>query len=290
MSHLVGRGHEVFHATADAVAISGAVRVDWRQFTSDACDAVIFVCGPILLNHPETRAFFERFSRSELAGVGVSLLPTGHPNRANPFRTVFARQGGEQTFGDVAICAPLPSCRPLRDRSIKETVIGLALRGEQHEYSPQRCLWREAGLMFNALTDLLARHGSVRVIEIENHLHRSQRRPDEIEEQYAQCDLVLTSASIAPSAALRQNVPFIAVDQIESGAKVLPLLADSGWGAVFGVETIGPLDIVRIGLELLHDPQTTGLVTTRRQHVREANRTLAHVDTWLQDCEPRSAL
>lgn len=287
VSHLIGRGHDVFHATADSISICGAIRVDWQRFTPDACDVVIFVCGPILLNHPETAAFFERFSVVELVGIGVSLLPEGHHNHCNPFRTVFARQGARETYGDVAVCAAQPPGRALRNRSGEETVIGLALRGEQHEYGVELCLWREAGLMFAALTELLARHGSVRVVEIENHLLRSQRRPDEIEDQYAACDLVLTTRFHGAIAALRQDAPFIALDQISAGAKVLPLLAGFGWEAVFRVDAVTTLDIVRVGLDLLINPQTARLVATRCRHVREANRTLTHVDRWLETTELR---
>ena len=57
---------------------------------------------------------------------------------------------------------------------------------------------------------------------------RSQRTPDDIEEQYAECDLVLMARVHGAIAALRQHVPFIALDQINNGAKVLPLL--SGFG------------------------------------------------------------
>jgi hypothetical protein len=80
VSHLVGRGHEVFHASADPISIAGSIRVDWSEFTPEACDAALFVCGPILRNHPETTAFFDRFSAAELVGIGVSLLPESHCN------------------------------------------------------------------------------------------------------------------------------------------------------------------------------------------------------------------
>jgi hypothetical protein len=286
-SHLVGRGHDVFHATADGIDISGAVRVDWWHFAPEACDAAIFVCGPILLNHPETAAFFERFSVAELVGVGVSLLPEDHHNHFNPFTTIFPRQGGAETFGDVAVCATQPPRRRLRSRSSDEVVIGLALRGEQHEYGTELCLWREADQIFAALTSLLARHCSVRVVEIENHLLHSQRTPDEIENQYAECDLVLTTRFHGAIAALRQDVPFIALDQVSGGAKVLPLLTGFGWDAVFCVDRVGVLDIIRVGLNLLRDPQIAILVATRCRHVREANRTLAHLDSWLEAAELR---
>lgn len=162
-------------------------------------------------------------------------------------------------------------------------MIGLALRGEQHEYGAELCLWREAEQMFGALLDLLARHRSVRIVEIENHLKRSQRQPDDIEAQYAACDLVLTTRFHGAIAALRHNVPFIALDQIRHGGKVMPLLAGSGWQGVLRVDSTETLDVVRLGIELLRAPESLRLVKSRCWHVHEGNRTLAAVDAWLAE-------
>jgi len=271
----------VMHATAADIVVSGAIRVDWQEFSPEACDAVVFVCGPILRNHPETQAFFEKFSSVMSAGVGVSLLPQSHFNYCNPFKYLFARQGGAEAFGDVAVCAPKPLNDIRHRESRDELVIGLALRGEQHEYGTDRCLWREVEIVFKALTDTLRSYASVRVVQIENHLARSHLSPDEIEAQYALCDLVLTTRFHGAVAALRQDVPFIAVDQIDGGGKVFPLLAGRQWDAVFAVGSVGAIDIVRIGLNLLHDPQIESLVASRCEHIRQANKTLAHLDEWL---------
>jgi hypothetical protein len=281
VSHFVGRGHEVLHATAADIVISGAIRVDWQELVPQACDAVVFVCGPILRNHPETQAFFEKFSSAMFAGVGVSLLPESHFNYCNPFKVLFARQGGAEAFGDVAVCAPKPLNYIRHRASRDEFVIGLALCGEQHEYGTERCLWSEVETVFEALTDTLRNHASVRVVQIENHLVRSHLSPDEIEAQYALCDLVLTTRFHGAIAALRQDVPFIAVDQIDGWGKVFPLLAGGRWDAVFAVGSVSAIDIVRIGLNLLHDSQIESLVATRCEHIRHANRTLAHLDKWL---------
>lgn len=281
VSHLVGRGHEVFHATADATDISGAVRVDWQEFAPAACDSVIFVCGPILLHHPETRPFFAKFSETQLVGIGVSLLPEEHPNHFNPFKMVFARQGTEEVFGDVAASAPKTMPALSSTSTGDERVIGLALRGEQHEYGVELCMWRETRQKFDALIDVLGRHGSLRIIEIENHLVRSGMTPDQIEEQYTKCDLILTTRFHGAVMALRRRVPFIALDHILGGAKVYPLLNALGWSDVYKAEDVDAVDVIRRGLCLLNAPRNPSLVETMRRHVQEANRTLAHLDQWL---------
>jgi len=167
---LIGRGHEVFHSTTADINIIGANRVDWRQVEPDSYDAVIFVCGPILKSHPETQAFFDKFSDTEFVGIGVSLLPQKHPNYCNPFSTVFARQGELEKFGDVAVCAS--QSIDFTQKSDKVLTIGLVLRGEQHEYGTELCLWQEVSQIFDKLIKTLSRYVTLHVIKIENHRKR----------------------------------------------------------------------------------------------------------------------
>ena len=82
--------------------------------------------------------------------------------------------------------------------------------------------------------------------------------------------------------AIRHAVPFIAIDQIAGGAKLLPLLSGLNWDAVYGVDTVEEFDITSVALELLNYSQADRVNATRFMHVREANRTLAHLDLWLE--------
>ncbi|GLV23544.1 hypothetical protein TomMM35A_33820 [Sphingobium sp. TomMM35A] len=81
--------------------------------------------------------------------------------------------------------------------------------------------------------------------------------------------------------ALRQRVPFVALDHIQGGAKVYPLLNGLGWNDVYKAEDVDAIDVIRRGLWLLESPQKLSLVKAMGRHVREANRTLAHLDHWL---------
>lgn len=286
VSHLVGCGFDVLHATAKELTIVGARRVDWASVPPEAADVVIFVCGPIIPQHPQTSAFFSRFANCTLAGLGVSLMPDRQGGQYNPFDTVFARQGGAGAFGDVAITSPSADPQPAiaadLDRPQPETVIGLSLRGMQHEYGTADCFATEAQALFEALIDHLAKHGPVRVVPLENHLGRSGQEPDDIERGYGQCNLVLTTRYHGAITALRQNVPFIAVDQIRGGAKVWPLLQNLGWQGVFRIDAVSAVDIVRLGQSFLAADQDIPLSRTQSSAVREANRTLGAVADWLR--------
>ena len=67
VSHLVGCGYSVSHATAENFEIHGSHRIDWRSASSAEFDLIIFTCGPILRTHPETLGFFEKFKEWESA-------------------------------------------------------------------------------------------------------------------------------------------------------------------------------------------------------------------------------
>ena len=275
-SHLVGCGHVVSHATADQIEIVGARRVDWQQVASTDLDAVLFVCGPILSFHPQTNSLFDRFKHNRMAGVGVSLMPKTDPGFSNPFEIVFAREGGERRYGDLAIIAPLGTHRSANS-SLK---VGVSLRGLQHEYGAHRCRWEEtARLAHEAAHAAIAEGGEIVVLE--NHLTRSGLGADEIERRYAECDLVITSRFHGAITALRHGVPYIAIDQISGGAKIISLLSALPWPHAYEIDSIDAETLKGAAIELSQRPDRELLFSTRDKAVKGANETLAAVDRWI---------
>lgn len=284
VTHFVGRGHDVAHATADAFAIPGAARIDWRTSDPAAYDAVIFVCGPILETHPETRALFQHFEASQLAGIGVSIMPTGHFNHFNPFDALFARQGGATDFGDVAIVAPEPYFQPLPIRGN----VGVSLRGAQGEYGEDVCLWRETDDMALNAAASAAPEGGGSVVTIENHLARSGGSAEDIEHLYAHCDLIITSRFHGAVEALRFGKPFIAIDQIKGGAKVFDLLAPLGWPHIYRADSVSADAIEGAAKALITAPDHPKLLEARDTAAHEANITLAALTAWAESLTPAS--
>ena len=218
VTHMHALGHQVSHATDLDVEIPGIQRVDWRTVDPLLFDCVVFVCGPIIRSHIESNMLFSHFSSSRMAGVGVSLFSPDSPSYCNPFKAVFARQGADKDYGDVAIVAPksLEMGRLPRKRNPR---IGIVLRGKQVEYGVDLCQWAEteALVLRTAWAATKDAQGEIKVIE--NHLVRSTESPDAIEAHYAECDLILTSRFHGAIESLRSGVPFIAIDQIKGGQK-----------------------------------------------------------------------
>jgi hypothetical protein len=109
----------------------------------------------------------------------------------------------------------------------KEVTVGVVFRGMQSEYGPEHCLWKKTRDITSEAAEALTSKYGGRVIEIENHLYRSGLTPQEIETQYSNCDLIVSSRFHSAMLALRHGVPSIAIDQIQGGAKLLDYSEES---------------------------------------------------------------
>lgn len=272
VTRLLAEGHAVSHASAHDVEVAGSRRVDLNSARPDDFDGLVFVCGPIIRGHPQTQALFERFAAIPKLGVAVSLFPSGHANYADPFDRVLPREGRAPAFEDVAIAAPPDAA--VAARSDPRFTVGIALRGPQTEYEPEHCLAeRTSEIVREAARELAARPGG-RVVEIENHLQRSGIAPAAIESRYAACDLVITSRFHGAMLALRHGVPFVAVDQIEGGAKVSALIGATGWPHVYRAEAADAAALVSAAEDVLSGRLDRHMADITRDTIGRARATL----------------
>ena len=128
--------------------------------------------------------------------------------------------------------------------------IGLSLRGAQGEYGAENSLHELTEQKIKQLAGQLLQNRQGEIILIENHLKRAAIAPEEIENLYAQCDLILTSRLHGALLALRHSVPYIAIYQIKNGAKVSAILPTPKWPYVYQVEQADPQEMLRIGNEI----------------------------------------
>lgn len=280
-THLVARGHNVDHATTRAIEIEGARRVAWQATMPSDYDAMIFVCGPILRHHADTTALFAFFRQIPRLGLAISLMERNSDQFINPFNYVLPREGGETDYGDLAIIAPFPtSTAKVRDSA----KVALVLRGAQSEYGADRCLATETeSLAEQAGHAALSAVGGGLLMSIENHLGRSAVEPDGIEPLYAQCDLVITSRFHGAIAALRNAIPFVAIDQITGSAKVSRLLRDLGWTHIYRADEASVYQLTMAATMLIRGSEKQELFAARRRAVIHANATLAALDRWLRE-------
>ena len=277
VTHLVGLGYNVSHASAGDVKVVGSRHVDWQAVSRGDLDILIFVGGPILKHHSETQGLFRRFDGIPRIGVSVSLFPADHVNHLNPFDDVLAREGKPERFEDVAIIAPACTYRPVRTGSGRAT-IGIALRGQQQEYGRDICLWERTEQIALEAANTVSQQLGGRIVMIENHLRRSGLPQEGIEAQYAECDLVITSRFHGAMMALRHLVPFIAIDQIQGGAKVRNLVGATHWPHVYEASVATPASLVSCASQLLAGELDQMLFDVRTRTIRNANRTLARLD------------
>jgi hypothetical protein len=276
VTHLVGHGHDVFHASTGDITIIGSQKIDWRVVSPEAFHTLIFVCGPILKRHPMTRELFEAFESIPKIGVSVSLFPPENLNHIDPFDEVLAREGKPEQYHDVAIVAPDIVPRPKR-KEMQPPTIGIVLRGQQAEYGKELCFWEQTAQLAKEVAEtLIKRHGG-RVIFIENHLRRSGVTAKAIEAMYAECTLIITSRFHGAMMALRHNIPFIAIDQIQGGAKVLRLVGATGWPYVYDASTIDSTQLIADASELLTGRFDKTLADVSTRAIKAANVTLIHL-------------
>ena len=262
----------------------GGNLVNWEDVTPNKYKILIFVCGPILKNHYYLPQLFNKFSSCIKIGVGVSLFEKTHFNYFNPFDHVFAREGTAQTFNDIAIVAPGYSNENLKKKkeNEKELVIGISLRGAQGEYGEENCLHELTNELITKSVEILFQTRKGKVILIENHLARSGVDPSEIENLYAQCDLVITSRLHGALLALRHFVPFIAIDQIKHGAKVYGILKNPLWPFVYKAENINPESIALTGAQILGGAHQDVFNEYRKEMLEKGNHSLQKIDECLR--------
>lgn len=233
--------------------------VKWEEVDETQYDILIFTCGPILKNHRWLPLLFEKFRHCIRIGIGVSLFPTDHFNYYDPFDYVFAREGRSSAFEDIAILSPQTAKPGNAENKSKLINIGISLRGKQSEYGDAICMHDKVDEYVSEACSFLRKEFPINVVNIENHLARSGKTPQEIEMQYSACKLILTTRFHGAMLAIRNSIPYIAIDQIKGGAKVHRLLYDKGWPHVYKIENVDIKALQQLTKNLLSTPRNKDL-------------------------------
>ena len=190
--------------------------------------AVLFVCGPVVLNFRPLRALAEEIKSRNIPFIGVSVSILSPLD--NPFNRVIAREGLSNSFFDLS---PLQKANGIFKMHLKRKLqvgkikVGISLRGHQSEYGPERCMCEEAqNLIDRALSSLEQSSIGVEIYKIDHALSGGMLNVSAYDQIYQSCDFIITTRFHGAIMAVRNMVPFVAIDQIEGGEKVTSLLQE----------------------------------------------------------------
>jgi hypothetical protein len=213
------RGHAHSIISHPRFAESGHVVADDLARLRAGIETIVFACGPLVRTG---RLWFllGRYPRARKFAVGVSVLP--HEAALNRRFTGFvARDGMTPAHFDLSIDAVEPPAPPPTGRPVRA---GLCFRGPQKEYRGRDCLADRAEAMLTGA----ARRCGLEPVPFTTVLGGNRAAAD-VQESFRSVDVVLTTRLHGSLLALAAGKPVIAIDQIAGGAKLLPVLARTGW-------------------------------------------------------------
>lgn len=209
-----------------AIEVEGIKSEPIQSMQLDNLNSVLFVCGPITLKSQLMRDLVEAIKSQNIPFIGVSvsiLSPL-----ANPFNQVIAREGLSNSFFDLS---PLQDADGIflmhfkRKLQIRKIKVGVVLRGHQSEYGEENCNCEKArDLIYGSLSHLERNSIGIEICEIDHVLRGNPLSVSAYDKIYQSCDFVLTTRFHGAIMSVRNLVPFVAIDQIEGGAKVTSLL------------------------------------------------------------------
>lgn len=191
--------------------------------------ALAFVCGPLVITS-RLRRILKRFRGVPAIAVGVSDV--GDHDAPRYFREVVVRDGPNPATFDLALAHADETGANDVQRRARPAV---CLRGMQKTYGKKNCLSVETDRLI--MSTMNARWDDITVVDTEF-------RPDNglaaIEDSFKHASLLVTTRLHGALFALANRVPFVAIDQIRGGAKVMQLMRETKWPCAYRFEDLRP--------------------------------------------------
>jgi hypothetical protein len=191
--------------------------ISWEKTRAAEYSHVIFICGPFGNGWP-VNDFLDHFAGSKMIGINLSMLQP--LDQWNPFDLLYERDSDQNKLPDLALLSERP----------KVPVVGLILSHVQKEYGARA----KQEDVHSALEKALSRR-EMSLVRIDTHIIGNQyklRSAAEIESLIAKMDFVITTRLHGMVLALKNEVPAIAIDPIEGGAKISRQAAILEWPLV----------------------------------------------------------
>lgn len=176
---------------------------------------LIFVCGP-LVNTKTFRDFINNFQNMKKIAINVSVI-SEHQSVLDCFDHVIPRDSELETNIDLAIGSPKITHTP---------VVGLIFVGQQKEYTNQ--LHDKVTETVNEVLSEI----EIAKVYIDTKLPFNEyglKNSAEIETLISKMDFIITTRLHGCVLALKNKVPFIAIDPVSNGAKILKQTQKMKW-------------------------------------------------------------
>lgn len=186
-------------------------------------DAMVFICGP-LVDTPLIVELIEVFSGIKCIAVNVSILDNMQ-YMVDYFDAVIPRDSLDRTRLDLALGCPVQ----------RVPVAGVILVGNQREYAT--C---EYELAKNLVLNSLAKTG-VAPVMIDTKLPNNEyglSSVEQIDSVVSKMDIVITTRLHGAVFSIRNNVPFVGIDQIVPEGKMARQLRAMGWKPWFHIASL----------------------------------------------------
>ena len=238
-----------------AMAAKYGEGVDWEQVDPAEYTHLVWVCGPVTRG-PKQTALRERFRHARMVAVDVSLLDELEP--WNPYDAVVERDSARVARPDISFLA--------RDERIP--VVGVCLISGQREYG-ERGRHDEV----ETAVERLVASRAMAVVDVDTVIKPGKpgrRSPGEVEALLGHVDAVVTNRLHGLVLSIKQQVPVVAIDSVEGGAKVRRQAEAIGWPAVLAAESLDDAQLQRALDWCLSDEGRTAAREARERAIRGA--------------------
>ena len=238
-----------FHIASIQVELPG---LDWQIVNEDDYTHLIFVCGPFGNGWP-VNAMLEKFKHTHLLGVNLSMLqPLAE---WNPFDLLLERDSDRRTLPDITFGS----------KTTATPLVGLIKAHKQKEYGT-----KAMHDFVHEEIELFISREKLAVVNIDTSLENNAfglNSSSSIEGLISKMDIIITTRLHGMVLGIKNEVPVIAIDPIDGGAKISSQAKAIGWPYVLSAPTTNQNSLLSTLNHCLH-PDIRGKIKHSKEMAR----------------------
>ena len=247
--------------------------IPWETTNPSEYSYVLFVCGPFG-NGPPLVEFLDHFSGSPLIGLNLTMLQA--LEEWDPFEFLLERDSSRTMRPDIALGAARE----------KVPVVGIVLIDHQPEYG-DKDLHTQVDKLIQEFLDL--HHvASVKIDTRLDHNTVGLRSPAEIESLITKMDMIITTRLHGLVLSIKNQVPVVAIDSVEGGAKLTRQANVLEWPNIHSAETL-TLEQLEAAYQYCLTEEAASKVRSCRERAIETIKTIGQeLRDYLEESPKRS--